>query len=129
MVATLHPLAAFLIGKNRRILIAVLMLVVASGVVYSTYLGDSLRFLPDEQDYLTLAEKIATRGFYTLDGEYPTAYRPPGYPLFLSLFYSIGAGVVDFRILNFLILGLSIYLVYKILQEIPSLPFSVPCSS
>ena len=120
MVATLDRSAAFLIENNRRILIVVLILLVASGVVYSLYLGDNLRFLPDERDYFALAKNIATRGAYTLDGEHPTAFRPPGYPLFLSVFYSIGARLVHFRILNFVILGLSIYVVYKILQEISS---------
>ncbi|MCK4901671.1 MAG: glycosyltransferase family 39 protein, partial [Anaerolineales bacterium] len=107
-----------LLERNSRTIIAILVtLVILSGVVYSVYLGDALRFLPDEQDYFDLATNVAFQFLYSLDGENPTAYRPPGYPLFLSIFRYLGASVVILRILNFLFFGLGIYLVYKTLQK------------
>ena len=107
-----------LLERNSRTIIAILVtLVILSGVVYSVYLGDALRFLPDEQDYYDLATNVAFQLSYSLDGENPTAYRPPGYPLFLSIFRYLGTSVVILRILNFLIFGLGIYLVYKTLQK------------
>ncbi len=107
-----------LLERNSRTIIAILVtLVILSGVVYSVYLGDALRFLPDEKDYYDLATNVAFQLSYSLDGENPTAYRPPGYPLFLSIFRYLGTSVVILRILNFLIFGLGIYLVYKTLQK------------
>jgi 4-amino-4-deoxy-L-arabinose transferase-like glycosyltransferase len=84
------------------------------GVAYSAYLGDALRYLPDEQDYLTLARNLARDGSYSLDGSGPSAYRAPGYPFFLSLFVLLGAGVVHLRALNFLLLAACVYLVYRL---------------
>jgi 4-amino-4-deoxy-L-arabinose transferase-like glycosyltransferase len=99
----------------------VIAVVLAAGVLYSFYLGDTLRFLPDERDYVTLAENLVARGIYSLDGENPTAYRAPGYPLFLAAFRLFGAGPVHFRILNYLLLGLCMVVAYRALaaQSLP----------
>jgi hypothetical protein len=73
--------------------------------------------LPDEEHYFILATNIVERSFYSIDGQHPTAYRPPGYPFFLSLFRSFGAGVILTRIINYLLLAVSTYLVYLTLQK------------
>lgn len=103
--------------RGRYVLLIIIGLVIVFGAVYSIYLGDVLRYQPDEADYYALARNIAHSRFYSLDGFSPTAFRPPGYPLILSLFYLLGARVVILRSLNFIILGISIYLVYKILSQ------------
>jgi len=95
-------------------IIAVLIL---AGGFYALTLGDILRFLPDEQDYLTLAENLAHWGRYTLDGSIPTAYRPPGYPLFLAIFELLGANVVWLRLINFGVFGLGLYLCFRALIQ------------
>lgn len=104
-------------GKGGTIASVVIVIVMFSGIVYSFILGDELRFLPDEQDYYDLATNIARSFSYSLDGINPTAYRPPGYPLFLSIPRYFGGGVVILRILNYFMLGFGIYLTYKILQR------------
>jgi hypothetical protein len=120
---TLDLLYELIEERKHQILLAILGLVIVSGIFYSLYLGDSLRFLPDELDYYTLAENLVTKRVYSLDGNQPTAYRPPGYPLFLSLPYLMGARIVHLRIFNFLILGCSIYIIYRTLLDVSS-PFS-----
>lgn len=110
-------LITFLDKRSTIIVAVIVVIVILSGIIYSLYLGDVLRFLPDEKDYYDLATNITTKGIFSLDGETSTAYRPPGYPLFLSVFRFLGGGVIYIRILNFLIFGLGIILVFKILLE------------
>ncbi|MDZ7723114.1 MAG: glycosyltransferase family 39 protein [candidate division KSB1 bacterium] len=58
------------------------------------FIGSTIRFVyiarldpgvhwPDEQDFMTLAENLAHGRGFALEGE-PTAFRAPGYPLFLA---------------------------------------------
>jgi hypothetical protein len=104
-------------GKSRYLLLMIIGFVIVLGTIYSIYLGDALRYLPDEADYYNLARNIAQSKSFSLDSFSPTAYRPPGYPLFLSVFYFLGARVVVLRLLNFILFGASIYLVSKILSQ------------
>ena len=90
---------------------------VIAGIAYSLYLGDDLRFLPDEPDYAVLAENLAGGGAYSFDGSSPTAYRAPGYPALLALVSMLGGGVVAFRAVNFLLLAGTILLGYDLLKD------------
>jgi flagellar basal body-associated protein FliL len=102
-------------GKNKTILATIVSATLFCGSVYSLRLGRDLRYA-DERDYYTLGVSVATRGTYTLDGEHPTAYRAPGYPLVLALLIFLGADVVHLRIFNFVALALCIYVTHKILE-------------
>jgi hypothetical protein len=113
----LGRLVVMIEGKSRYLLLMIIGFVIVLGTIYSIYLGDALRYLPDEADYYNLARNIAQSKSFSLDSFSPTAYRPPGYPLFLSVFYFLGARVVVLRLLNFILFGASIYLVSKILSQ------------
>lgn len=117
MKTNFNQFQALIEDKSHIILMVILGCVVVFGIFYSIYLGEQLRFLPDERDYVTLAENLAIKQIYSLDGTEPTAYRPPGYPLFLSIFHIMGARIVHFRAINFVLVGLSIYVIYRILIE------------
>jgi 4-amino-4-deoxy-L-arabinose transferase-like glycosyltransferase len=107
----------WLIGDRSHIMMLAMMgFVILGGVLYSIHLGEALRFLPDERDYYTLAENLAVKRIYSLDGSQPTAYRPPGYPLFMSIFYALGARIVHLRAINFVLVGFSTFIVYRILM-------------
>ncbi|MHC4159170.1 MAG: glycosyltransferase family 39 protein [Planctomycetota bacterium] len=108
-------LLSFIEQKNNSILTVLISAVILSGIVYSVSLGNNLRYA-DEHNYYKLATNIAASCQYSFDCKQPTAYRPPGYPLILSLFVLIGANIVHLRILNFVALGLCIYLLHKILK-------------
>ena len=102
--------------KSNLILIVLVLTVVLSGVFYSIYLGNNLRYF-DETKYYKLATNIVSLHQYSFDGKHLTAFRPPGYPLFLSFFIFLGADIVCLRILNFIALGLCIYLLYRIIEK------------
>jgi hypothetical protein len=87
-----------------------------AGLIYSIHLGDYFRF-PDEIQYYTLAKNLAEGHGYTLDGVKPSAYLPPGYPIFLSLFVKFGASPVFLRYLNFIALALCVYITRAILRR------------
>jgi len=49
------------------------------------YVGVALEKLPPDTDaYLAIASNLASGGGYNLEAGQPTAFRPPGYPLFLA---------------------------------------------
>jgi 4-amino-4-deoxy-L-arabinose transferase-like glycosyltransferase len=48
---------------------------------------------------------------------HPTAYRPPGYPVYLAALALLGGNIVDFRLLNFLALAVVLCCVYLILKQ------------
>ena len=107
---------AFIRRYDKVLSALIISFVVVSGILYSISLGDNLRY-SDERVYYTFATNIVNNHHYSLDGENPTAYRLPGYPLILSLFMLLGADVIHHRILNFISLGLCIYFLYKILEQ------------
>jgi 4-amino-4-deoxy-L-arabinose transferase-like glycosyltransferase len=101
-----------------RLALALILLVVLAGSLYSLYLGDQLRFLPDEADYLALVDNLVQKGRYSLDGSTPSAYRAPGYPFWLLPFRAIGAGVAGLRWSNFLAYGLTLAGLYLLLGRL-----------
>ena len=115
-----RQLLSFIERRNNAILTILISIVVLSGILYSFSLGENLRY-GDEKTYHTLAKNIVECHQYTYDGKHPTAYRPPGYPMILSLFIFLGSGIVYLRIVNFIALGLCMYLLNKILTEHSSL--------
>lgn len=92
---------------------ALIALLLAAGAVYAGLLGARLRY-PDEQEYVTLARHLADLGRYTLDGQQPTAYRPPGYPVILAMLTKAGGGVVSFRLLNMAALAAAVLLLHRL---------------
>jgi len=109
--------------KSDLVLYFLVALLLILGSAYAAYLGNTLRFLPDELDYRDLAQNLVATGMYTLDGKQPTAYRAPGYPVYLAALAFFGGKVVHFRLLNFLALAVVICCVFKILKE-QSTPFA-----
>lgn len=81
--------------------------------MYSIRLGNNLRF-QDERDFYAIARNLAEGKGYSIDGINPTAYRAPGYPLFLAIFAKLGAGVFFCRMLNFLFLAGTMILIFII---------------
>lgn len=81
-----------------------LLLSIVVGGVIVTISGSALRYA-DELDYFALAQQlIAGRGYVDPEG-FPTAYRPPGYPLLMALFASWPHGVVLIKLLNLMFLA------------------------
>lgn len=87
-----------------------------AGIGYSFYLGDHLIY-HDEKQYYQIAKNLVENRIYSLDGKEITAWRPPGYPFFLSLFIQLGANIPMLRIANFIAFCLSIYMIASFLQN------------
>jgi hypothetical protein len=66
--------------------------------------GDSLRY-PDERDYLTIGKNIVAHFIISLDGVHATAYRPPGYPAIIAIFWSIFPAIYLLKFVNLLFWG------------------------
>lgn len=100
---------------ERALALALALIVLAAGAGYALILGDQLRFLPDERDYIELARNIVAGKGFSIDGYAPTAFRPPGYAFYLLLPAWLGAGssgldIFGARLLNFLALSVSVVL-------------------
>jgi hypothetical protein len=94
----------------RALALAVALIVLAAGAGYALQLGDQLRFLPDESDYIALARNIVAGKGFSIDGRAPTAFRPPGYAFFLVLPVWLGIDIIGARLFNFLALAASVVL-------------------
>jgi len=101
---------------SARFVATAIAFVVIAGLLYSSWLGPETRF-PDEDANITLATHLASTFVYSFDGAHPTAFVPPGYPFFLTPLRFLGADVVALRVLNFLVLGTCMYLVYRFLKR------------
>lgn len=118
-----------LIEDNSVILFrTVFLFLVAAGLGYSFYLGDQLRF-PDEQAYYDLAQNLANGLGYSFDGIKPSAWRTPGYPIFLALFIKLGATVPLLRFVNFLALAAALLVIRSILTRENVAPEGVAVSA
>lgn len=91
---------------------ALAVILLAAGGIYSAGLGGQLRFLPDEQDYLALAQNLAAGRGFTLDGVIPTAYRAPAYPALLAAFTLLDAPPWALRWVNYWLLAGTVTLAY-----------------
>jgi len=80
-----------------------LFLITAAVAIQS---GDALRY-PDEHDYQALAKHLIAGEGYLDEAGAPTAYRPPGYPFFLSVVFRISERPLFAKLLNALAYALS----------------------
>ena len=111
-------------AKVRAVLVgAPLILSFAAGCIYSALLGERLRY-PDEMEYVTIAYNLVHIHLYSLDGVHVTAFRSPGYPLFIAFFLAFGSPLVLVRIANFAALSIAGFLLSKILAR-----FSFPVAA
>lgn len=107
----------FLEEKSNLLNALIVLVTILAGIGYSVYLGDELRFLPDEKDYAAIAGNLADHGMFSIDGVSLTAYRAPGYPALLAVVSAIGGGIVAFKIVNYLLLAGTIWLAYGLVRE------------
>ena len=111
-----YRVVAFVEARHRALALALAAAVVGLGAIYSFYLGDSLPYL-DEQENFRLATNIAVHRAYTVYGTEPEVHRAPGYPLLLSVPIALGAGIPHLRLLNFVALALSLYFTYALVRD------------
>jgi hypothetical protein len=92
------------------------VLAFAVGLAYAAHLGEQLPYI-DEQDYLAIAHNVATRLFFSGDGERPNAARAPVYPLLLAGLVRLGSPLWAMRLLNFSALALAVWLLAAVARH------------
>jgi hypothetical protein len=94
--------------KRRSALIGV-ALVLACALAIVLLSGDTLRYV-DETDYQDMTQVLIHKhAFLTLHG-YPTALRPPGYPLVIAPAYLIAERPLGAKLLNAMFLAATAYM-------------------
>lgn len=86
-----------------------------AAMVYIPYLNSGLLF-PDEREYYAIAHNLISAGFYSIDGVTATAYRPPGYPLFLAAMMMISSNVIWLKAIGLLLWAASGLLTIRIVK-------------
>lgn len=74
-------------------------LLIGTALAYLPIAAHGVTF-PDEREYLAIAGNLLRRGFYSLDGTTPTAYRTPGFPFWLAAWSLISDGVMWLKAVN-----------------------------
>ncbi len=69
---------------------------------------------PDEADYYRLAYNLIHLHVYSSNGVSLTAFRPPGYTLFLALIFCISSNIAFLHYVNFTLWLCTAFLVYQI---------------
>jgi hypothetical protein len=102
-----------------------------AGIVLAVRDGDRVKSL-DEPAFLDIGSNVAFHGQFAhtnvpdMDGYdknlplgslRPTAYRAPGYAFFIAPFQRLGAGFVILRILNAILVALTLLLLYRFLAS------------
>lgn len=99
--------------RSERVMLAVCGLLAVVSVAFAVHEGSTLKFA-DERQYVAIADNLASHGTFSLTGNGPTAYRPPTWPMFLGLLRLLGANVVTMRVVNVLILTVTVFVLYRV---------------
>lgn len=106
-----------LLGRKKTILMLVSGIFWLAALAYSVYMADRLPY-PDERWYFNdYAQNLAGLHIFSQDGITPTAFHPPIYPVFLGIIVSLGFGVTTARLLNFLMLFLTLFCLFNLLEN------------
>jgi 4-amino-4-deoxy-L-arabinose transferase-like glycosyltransferase len=100
--------------KQLPLVIVILALVIRFG---ASMFFTSLNAEPqkDERIFTKIAWNLATGNGYSLNGEIPTARRPPAYPLLIAGVFSIfGKSWVAARVVNVIMSAITIWVIYLI---------------
>ena len=72
----------------------------------------------DALDYTQLARHLVTEGVLRFDGGSPTAYRMPGYPLFLAACSVLWPGPLPAQLVQILLDTVTVYFVYRMAKNL-----------
>lgn len=70
----------------------------------------------DEPDFMDIARNLAFHGVFA-ETEEPTAYRAPGLVFFLAPLVRAGAGLVEARLANALLVGLTLLMIFHLVRR------------
>jgi len=117
MLHKLHKINLFIENHHKAIALALLLWLLCMGLLYSSLLGDALRFA-DERHYHTIAENMIANGLYSLNGEDVTAFRPPVWPTFIAIFKYFDTNVFLLRLVSYFLYALTLLVLYNLLLRL-----------
>ncbi|MEZ5239969.1 MAG: glycosyltransferase family 39 protein, partial [Microthrixaceae bacterium] len=92
------------VGRWATVVIVIGVLVSASAIGVALVSDGSVSFA-DESDYASLAANLADSGRFSMDGVDSTAFRPPGFPFFLTAAALFSEDLVVLRVSNAALAG------------------------
>lgn len=106
----------FLRGRERAAAcgIAAATVLICWAVILST--GDRIKS-QDETSFLAIAQNLAFEGTYAEQSGTPTAYRAPGLVFFLAPLVRLGAGLVELRMANALLVGVGLVVLFHLVRR------------
>lgn len=112
----LDALHGFVAGKERGLAYAVAVLTVLAtwGAILTQ--GDRVKSL-DEGDFYAIAENLAFHGEFRNENGDVTAFRAPGLVFFIVPFVRFGAGLMELRMINAVLVGLGLVLLFHLLRR------------
>jgi hypothetical protein len=100
-------------GNDRVLRLIIVVFIVMSGML----ICDNTMRYQDARDYTAIANNLISGHGFSLDGIGPTAMRPPGYVFFLALLMLLGANVYILKLMNFVALAFSFWIMNQILDR------------
>lgn len=113
LLYTLHDL---LTGRERLLARTIAVLVGLAVVALVLAGGDTVRSM-DEPDFLAIAQNLAASGTFAVEPGVPTAYRAPGLSFFYAPFVWMGAGLVEVRLLNAVLVVIGLWLLFDLIRR------------
>lgn len=101
-------------------LIAALVVLAAWAVILQT--GDVVRSF-DETDFLEITDNLVNDGMFAEEQGVPTAFRAPGTIFFIAPVIALGGGLVEARLLNAMLVGLTLVVLFHLVRRHAS-PFA-----
>ncbi|MDJ0637236.1 MAG: glycosyltransferase family 39 protein [Paracoccaceae bacterium] len=103
-------------GSEAKIAYAVAGVVMILCWAVVLYSGDVVKSL-DEPDFLGISKNLAETGMFALTPGEPTAYRAPGLVFLLTPLSALGAGLMEARLINGVLVALSLILLFQLVRR------------
>lgn len=115
-VTFLVRLSDVLSGRERTLAYAIAAVAVAISWAVILASGDRIKSL-DEGAFLAIAQNLAFQGQFAEEPGILTAYRAPGLVFFLTPFVRLGAGLVELRLANAVLVGLGLVVLFHLIRR------------
>jgi len=116
----------YLRGRERPIAYAIAFLTIAVGAAVVIANGSRVTSL-DEPEFIAIANNLAFAGRFSDANDILTAYRAPGLVFFLTPFVWMGADIVVLRLINIVLVGLTMVTLFHLIQRHAG-PFAGLCA-
>lgn len=104
--------------RKRATILAYAVALIAVLLCWAIIISDGGRIKSqDEPGFVQIATNLALNGTFAYENGTPTAYPAPGTMFFLTPFVKLGAGIVQLRMVNALLVGLSLVMMFHLIRR------------